>query len=191
MGERNIAAPQVVIKSRKDIYKVVVIGDGFVGKTSLIKKYVKHKIETDYLPTVGSSISKQPVSLKIGDDIKKLSLLIWDIAGQRKFHLLHKVYFKGAHGIILVFDLTKRESFENIKKWYASITSYGLSECPMILVGNKCDLKEQYAVETSEIDMTKMMLNISEYFETSALDGINVKEMFQTMAIALNEQYSS
>ncbi len=163
--------------------KIIIIGDPAVGKTSLIKKYVKTQIDSEYLPTVGAHISKQPVKLLLGKDIVNVALLLWDIAGQDHFKILHKVYYNGAKGVIMVFDLTKPNTLASIAKWQSEAAGYlGKGKIPMILVGNKSDLKNQIKVSKEDINKMKETTHISDSFETSALDGTNVTEMFYTIA---------
>jgi Ras-related protein Rab-2A len=171
------------LKDKKAIpAKIIIIGDPAVGKTSLIKKYVKTTIDSEYLPTVGAQISKQPVKLLIGKDIINVALLFWDIAGQDHFKVLHKVYYNGAKGVILVFDLTKPNTLTSIQKWQSEALGYLKKKIPMILVGNKSDLKDQIKVTKEDINNMKEIIHVSDSYETSALDGTNVTEMFYTIA---------
>jgi len=171
------------LKDKKAIpAKIIIIGDPAVGKTSLIKRYVKTQIDSEYLPTVGAHISKQPVKLLIGNEIVNVALLLWDIAGQDHFKILHKVYYNGAKGVILVYDLTKPNTLANIANWHnEAIEHLGKRKVPMILVGNKSDLKSEIKVTKEEITKMKETIQISDSFETSALNGDNVTELFYTI----------
>ncbi len=183
--------PEIYVQEREEdelIFKVIVVGDPAIGKTSLIKKYVKHQFEGEYLPTVGVSISKEPVSLEVGGKKLKINLMLWDLAGQPQFHLLHKVYFNGADGIILGFDLTRTHTYENVKNWHGELVKNGLTAKPMILVGNKSDLGEDRKVSIVHIEHRKEQLAIPDYIETSALTGHNVDELFSTIAGRIYEQ---
>jgi len=157
------------------VMKVIVIGDGGVGKTSLLRKYVKKQFEYKYLPTVGVNISKQPMKYLNKD----INLMFWDIAGQPQFHLLHKVYYNGANAAILMFDLTNSPSFFNIKNWYNELIKYNLKEIPMILVGNKSDLTKDRKIIEPMVGNMMEQLGIEIYYETSALNGQNVNEVFE------------
>ncbi len=181
------AEPQVHIetKENKFRYKIIIIGDGTVGKTSLIRKYVKHQIDNEYMPTVGASISKQPVTLGAGDDAVKVSLLIFDIGGQARFEKLHKVYYQGAKGVVLVFDLTNDKSFQDIEKWREELGKYKLNKVPIMLVGNKCDLESNRKVSPEQIAELQTKLDLPDYFESSALNGKNVDNLFNTLAMKI------
>ncbi len=170
------------------IYKVIVVGDPSIGKTSLIRKFVQDQFEVDYIPTVGVNISKQPIEIMVGNKKIKINLMIWDLAGQGQFYMLHKVYYNGANGIILAFDLTRTYTFTNVKNWHAELMKFGLSSKPMMLVGNKADLKKEIKVSDAHIEHMKQQLGIAEYVETSALDGKNVQNMFETIARLIYQQ---
>jgi len=123
------------------IYKVIVIGDPSVGKTSLLTKFATNQFEEKYLPTIGVSILKEPIELEDVD--ATVTLMFWNIAGQPQFYMLHRPYYNRADGMLLVFDTTRSSTFSNINNWYSSVVKYGLSGIPRILVGNKIDLKDE------------------------------------------------
>ena len=170
----------IIFKGKTDaIYKVIVIGDPAVGKTSLLTKFATNQFEDKYLPTVGVSILKEPIEL---EDIEAtISLMFWDIAGQPQFYMLHRPYFNGADGILLVFDMTRTSTFSNVNNWYSSAVKYGLSGVPRILIGNKLDLKDDRKIILPMAEHLSEKLN-APYFETSALTGENVKVVFQKIA---------
>ncbi|MFX0040730.1 MAG: Rab family GTPase [Promethearchaeota archaeon] len=164
------------------IFKIIVIGDPAVGKTSLLTNFCGEKFTYEYVPTVGVNITKEPVTIK--DDMGKdttINLMIWDIAGQPQFYMLHRPYFNGADGMMLVYDITRSSSFSNINNWFNTSVKYGLSGIPRILIGNKIDLKDERKI------ILPMAEHLSEklaapFFETSALSGENVKKIFQKIA---------
>ncbi|MBY9012155.1 MAG: GTP-binding protein [Candidatus Lokiarchaeota archaeon] len=170
----------IVFKGKTDaIYKVIVIGDPAVGKTSLLANFATNQFEEKYLPTVGVSILKEPIELE--DQDATINLMFWDIAGQPQFYMLHRPYFNGADGILLVFDTTRSSTFSNVNNWYSSAVKYGLSGVPRILIGNKVDLKEERKIILPMAEHLSEKLN-APYFETSALTGENVKIVFQKIA---------
>lgn len=171
---------EIVFKGKTDaIYKVIVIGDPAVGKTSLLTNFATNQFEEKYLPTVGVSILKETIELE--DKGVTINLMFWDIAGQPQFYMLHRPYFNGADGILLVFDITRSSTFSNVNNWYSSAVKYGLSGVPRILIGNKKDLEDERKIILPMAEHLSEKLN-APYFETSALTGENVKVVFQKIA---------
>ncbi len=170
----------IVFQGRTEsIYKVIVIGDPAVGKTSLLTKFVTKQMEQQYLPTVGVNIVKEPINLEVMN--ATVNLMFWDVAGQPQFYMLHRPYFNGADGMILVFDITRSSTFSNINNWYSTAVKYGLSGIPRILIGNKIDLKDDRKIIMPMAEHLSEKLN-APYFETSALTGDNVKLIFHKIA---------
>ncbi|MFW9969261.1 MAG: Rab family GTPase [Candidatus Odinarchaeota archaeon] len=164
------------------IFKIIVIGDPAVGKTSLLTNFCGEKFTYEYVPTVGVNITKEPVTIK--DDMGKdtrVNLMIWDIAGQPQFYMLHRPYFNGADGMMLVYDITRSSSFSNINNWYSTAVKYALSGIPRILIGNKIDLKDERKIILPMAEHLSEKIN-APFFETSALTGENVKLIFEKMA---------
>jgi len=165
----------------ESIFKVIVIGDPAVGKTSLLTKFSTKKFNTQYIPTVGVNITKEQISLSDNGKEVLVNLMIWDVAGQPQFYMLHKPYFNGADGIILVYDVTRSSTFSNVKNWWNTAVKYGLSGIPRLLVGNKIDLKDERKIILPMANHLSEELNAS-YFETSALTGEGVNEIFEKIA---------
>jgi small GTP-binding protein len=164
------------------IFKIIVIGDPAVGKTSLLTNFCGEKFSYEYVPTVGVNITKEPVTIK--DDMGKdatVNLMIWDIAGQPQFYMLHRPYFNGADGMMLVYDITRSSSFSNINNWWSTSVKYGLSSVPRVLIGNKIDLKDERKIILPMAEHLSEKLAAA-FFETSALTGENVKSIFQKIA---------
>jgi len=164
------------------IFKIIVIGDPAVGKTSLLTNFCGDKFNYEYIPTVGVNITKEPVTIK--DDMGKdstVNLMIWDIAGQPQFYMLHRPYFNGADGMILVYDITRSSSFSNINNWWSTSIKYGLSAIPRVLIGNKIDLKDERKIILPMAEHLSEKIN-ARFFETSAVTGENVKLIFQKIA---------
>ena len=180
MSDQERKEGGIVFKGRTEaIYKVIVIGDPAVGKTSLLSKFAKNKFEEKYLPTVGINILKQSIELEEND--ATINLMFWDVAGQPQFYMLHRPYFNGADGVILVFDMTRSSTFSNINNWWNSCVKFGLSGVPRILIGNKVDLKEERKIILPMADHLSEKLS-APYYETSALTGETVKDVFQKIA---------
>ncbi|MFX0154277.1 MAG: Rab family GTPase [Candidatus Hodarchaeota archaeon] len=182
MTEENEKGKLVFQGRTEMIFKIIVIGDPAVGKTSLLTNFCGEKFNYEYVPTVGVNITKEPVTIKddLGKDIT-VNLMVWDIAGQPQFYMLHRPYFNGADGMMLVYDITRSSSFSNINNWFSTSVKYGLSGIPRILIGNKIDLNEERKI------ILPMAEHLSEkidapFFETSAITGKNVNLIFEQMA---------
>ena len=161
------------------IYKIIVIGDPRVGKTELLTRFTSNQFEENYESTVGVSIFKTSILLRKYN--VTLNLMFWSIVGQPQFYMLHRPYFHGADGMLLVFDTTRSSTFSNINNWYSSAVKYGLSGIPRILIGNKIDLKNERKIILPMGEHLSAKLN-APYFETSALTGENVNVAFQRLA---------
>lgn len=158
--------------------KVIVVGDPSVGKTSLILRYTDKAFHRSYIPTIGTNITEKNVLLN--KDL--MQLVLWDIAGQVKFNKIRRQFYKGAAGVIFVFDLTDLSTFENISKWYHDLQG-NLEDFPnveLVLCGNKVDLIAERRVPREKIDELCRKLGIP-YFEISSITGQNVEETFDTV----------
>jgi len=163
-------------------FKFIVIGDHEVGKTSLIRRYVDDRFSHDYRTTIGLNILTKEFEF-FGNEVK---LTLWDVGAQKFFKRFRKTYYTGAQAAFIVFDLTRRETFENIKTWLDELNEFLIDiDLPVVLVGNKSDLKEQRSVSfkegadlANELSQTGGISRIS-YIETSALNGENVVDAFR------------
>ncbi|MHA1835656.1 MAG: GTP-binding protein [Candidatus Odinarchaeia archaeon] len=160
----------------KFVFKVIVIGDGGVGKTCLTLTFVKKEFKSDYIPTLGVDVYMKEFGL--GES--KVTLIIWDIAGQEKFDIIRKQYYKGAQGALLVFDLTRPETFYNIEKWHEELVINVSEKIPIILLANKSDVEDKRQVKSDEIELMAKKLRC-DYFETSAKTGKNVDKAFYSL----------
>jgi len=148
-----------------------------VGKTSLLDNFSSKKFKTQYIPTVGVNIVKEQVELDEGI----VNLMIWDIAGQPQFYMLHRPYFNGAVGMLLAFDITRSSTFSNVQNWFNTAQKFGLSSIPRLLIGNKIDLQDERKIIKPMADHLAEKLNCT-YYETSAKTGDNVKLIFRKTA---------
>ena len=162
-------------------YKIMVLGESKVDKTSLIKRYTKDQFGGVYLTTVGMDFQDKIIEI----EDKKVRLQIWDTAGQERFRNVTKSYFQSSQGLVLVYDITDRESFEKLNFWVDNIKNNAPENAKFILVGNKCDLANERKVSYEEGENYAKNLNIK-FFEASARDGTNVNELFFYLA---NEIY--
>jgi len=155
-------------------FKLILIGDGEVGKTSLIKRYVFNEFLTDYKGTIGSNLYVK--DLKFKD--KNVKLTIWDIAGQQKWEIMRPVYYRGAHGVLAVYDVTNETSYKNLlSKWLDELK---ILKKPFktIMIGNKIDLGDKNFAKDEEI---REKYDFISHIKTSAKDGDNVEEAFRAL----------
>jgi len=177
-GEKTRAFASDESEASRDefAFKLVILGDGSVGKTSLVLHFTDKAFRQTYLPTIGTNLSEKNVEF----DGIKVGLVIWDIAGQAKFNKFRKNFYKGGKGVFIVFDLTSKESFKNVKAWYDDVVST-IGTVPCIVIGNKLDLKEKREVDDASIAALKAELKCDVVL-TSALTGDHVNDAFITMA---------
>ncbi len=165
-------------ENKKKIYKLLLLGDQAVGKTSIILRYTKDKIPKNHLTTIGLDYATKTETLKNGTNV---TLQIWDTAGQERFNAITKKLYKSSHGLILVYDITRMQSFNNINKWLQTIKEENDENVKLILVGNKSDLENEREVHITEGQELADNFSIS-FFEISAKDNIGVKEIFLDIA---------
>lgn len=168
-------------------FKICLIGDGYVGKTSARRKFLDKSFKTNYIPTLGVDFARKTVTYRQ----YMTDLIIWDIAGQPLFQNLRKRYYDGAHGLILVYSVVNRESFDNARQWLVEAKGFMGKLPPLIIAGNKTDLRARYSKEetvtTDEgIKFTEdisLEMRVPAYFiETSALTGDNIDKAFRELA---------
>ncbi len=156
--------------------KVILLDNTTVGKTSLIIKYIKNEFSFNYLQTLGIDFKQKIFKMKNGKDIR---LRIFDTAGQERFKSVSFSFIKKANGIILLYDIGNKNSFEALDSWMESIKDNADKKIPIILVGNKCDINDEKRKVTFEEGEKKGKEFQIPFFETSCKDGINVKEVFE------------
>ncbi|XP_073139784.1 ras-related protein RABD1 [Henckelia pumila] len=159
------------------LFKLLLIGDSSVGKSCLLLRFADDSYVDSYISTIGVDFKIRTIEL----DGKTIKLQIWDTAGQERFRTITSSYYRGAHGIIIVYDVTEMESFNNVKQWLNEIDRYANDSVCKLLVGNKCDLIESKVVDTATGKAFADGLGIP-FLETSAKDSINVEQAFLTMA---------
>ncbi|MBN2150004.1 MAG: GTP-binding protein [Candidatus Lokiarchaeota archaeon] len=164
-------------KELDSVYKIIVIGDPAVGKTSLILRFTDNAFHQSYLPTIGTNLSDKVLNF----ERENIELVFWDIAGQSKFNKARKNFYRGAQGIIIVFDLTNHETFKNVKAWHDDATSV-LGRVPCQIIGNKLDMSGQRAVGDEEIGKLAQELSCG-VFLTSAFTGERVDDSFRDLAL--------
>ncbi|MFX1428202.1 MAG: Rab family GTPase [Promethearchaeota archaeon] len=172
------------------VFKIVVIGDGRVGKTSLIQKFTQSTFKEDYIKTIGAQLSN--FDKEINDD--KIRLQFWDIAGQDTFHFLRPSFFKNSRAAIIVYSLEDnklgQESFENIPNWYDEIKKY-CGDIPILIFANKGDLVDISQLDESPITELVEENNLLGYRITSAKTGKGVTDAFNDIINKLYQKFKS
>lgn len=166
------------------IFKLVVLGDSYVGKTNIVTRYFRDSFSLESKATVGVEFFAKLLDYKD----KKIKAQIWDTAGQERYRSITNSYYQGSKGVLIIFDLSKLDSFNNVNRWVNEYKMNSDSSSIMVLVGNKCDLIDQRVV-TKEIAETKANQLSLAYFETSAKDNINVDLAFTSLLEQITHKY--
>jgi Ras-related protein Rab-11A len=166
------------------IVKVVFIGDSGVGKTNLLSRFCKDEFMLNSQSTVGVEFASKIIET---ENNKKVKIQIWDTAGQERFKSVTNTYYYRSQGALVVFDITKNSSFENVDKWVGQLRQYAGKEVVVILVGNKSDLKNLRAVTKEEALEKAAVLGNLDYVETSALNNSHITETFNLLVNSMSE----
>jgi len=162
-------------KDYDHLFKLLIIGDSGVGKSSLLVRFADNHFSGNYITTIGVDFKIRTIEIQ-GERVK---LQIWDTAGQERFRTITSTYYRGTHGVIVVYDVTSGESFANVKRWLHEIDQ-NCDVVNRILVGNKNDDPDRKVVLTEDARRFADQMGIL-LFETSAKDNINVEEMFRAI----------
>jgi len=165
------------------LFKLLLIGDSGVGKSCLLLRFAEDSYTESYLSTIGVDFKIRTIDV----EGKTIKLQIWDTAGQERFRTITAAYYRGAHGIVVVYDVTDSESYENVKMWLKEIDRYAAENVDKLLIGNKADLVNKKVVEYSIAKEFADSLSIP-FLETSAKDSTNVEELFLTMTKQIQER---
>ena len=169
------------------VYKVLLLGDSSVGKTCFLLRYCDKSFQDAHLSTMGLDYRLKTMTLKSGKNIK---LQIWDTAGQDRFRAITKNYYKGANGIILIYDVTNAQTFENVKNWISQIKEEANPNVVIYLAGNKIDLPEETKSVSTEAGQRMADEYKFPFTETSAKEGININETFEDIAERIDSVFS-
>lgn len=165
------------------LFKLLLIGDSGVGKSCLLLRFADDTYTESYISTIGVDFKIRTIEL----EGKTIKLQIWDTAGQERFRTITSSYYRGAHGIIVVYDVTDQESFENVRNWLQEIERYANENVNKLLVGNKCDLTSKKIVDYTTAKELGDHLGIP-FLETSAKNATNVEQAFMTMAAEIKNR---
>jgi len=165
------------------LFKILLIGDSGVGKSCLLLRFADDTYTENYISTIGVDFKIRTLEI----DGKTVKLQIWDTAGQERFRTITSSYYRGAHGIIIVYDVTNNESFGNVEQWLQEIERYASENVDKLLVGNKCDLETKKVV-TNEVGERFAKSVGMKFVETSAKVSTNVEEAFLAMATQIKSK---
>ena len=165
-------------KKKFEELKLLTLGDSSVGKSSFIVKYIDDKFTYSYIATLGLDFKQKKIQLKSGENVR---LRIFDTAGQERFKSISINFIKKANGILLLYDITNKFSFQSVNRWMESIKEAAGEKISVILIGNKCDLEKEREVSKEEGEEKAKQFNLP-FYETSCKEGININEVFETLA---------
>ena len=164
------------------IFKVLLLGNSDVGKSSIILRYVDQTWSDTFVPTIGVDFKVKTLEV----DNKKIKMQIWDTAGQERFRTVISSYFRGSHGLFLIYDITNRDSFKNLENWLSEIEENANKNVLKFLIGNKCDLENDREIQTKE-GQDFANRNGMQFMETSAKEDKNINEAFEALAKLMME----
>ncbi len=175
--------------------KVCLLGDGAVGKTALRERYLGKQFSTGYVMTIGADFAVKKTEINTEEGKKSIKFQIWDLAGQPRFHSVRELYYKGSHGALLIFDITRRDSLTNLNSWIDELyRNSGRGIMPITFLGNKVDLRDEVDDPITQDEALEFIKKVKEeykidfempYLETSAKTGVNVDESFDILAATI------
>ncbi|XP_062277495.1 ras-related protein Rab-8B-like [Scomber scombrus] len=168
------------------LFKLLLIGDSGVGKTCLLFRFSEDSFNTTFISTIGIDFKIRTIEL----DGKRVKLQIWDTAGQERFRTITTAYYRGAMGIMLVYDICNEKSFENIKNWIRNIEEHASSDVEKMILGNKCDMTDRRQVSKDRGEKLAIDYGVK-FLETSAKSSLNVEEAFYTIGRDILHNLSS
>ena len=165
------------------LFKIILIGDSGVGKTNILTRYINNTFSQNTKSTVGVELGCKIVEV----NNTKVKVQIWDTAGQERYKSITKTYYKGAKGALIVYDISRKNSFINVDKWIADLKEFGDNDTCILLVGNKCDLDDLREISTDEVKKKAEQYKVG-FCETSALSSTNVDYAFKKLIELISEQ---
>jgi Ras-related protein Rab-11A len=166
------------------IFKVVLIGDSGVGKTNILSRYIKDDFSIETKNTVGVEFGSKIIKFKENT----IKIQIWDTAGQERYRSITNAYYKGAKGAMVVYDISKRYTFDNIDKWISELKNSGDEDVNILLVGNKCDLEDQREITKEEAEKKAENFKCA-FIETSAMQAVNIEKAFNMLVENVSKKF--
>ena len=158
------------------LFKLILIGDSCVGKSNILSKYLKNEFDPNSRATVGVEFGTKNILI----NNKKIKIQIWDTAGQERYRSITSAYYKGAKGALIVYDITRKATFNNIDKWISDLKLNGDKDICIVILGNKSDLNDKREITTEE-GINKSEQFKTAFLETSALNGDNIGKAFEEL----------
>ena len=158
------------------LFKLILVGDSCVGKSNILLKYLKNEFDPNSRATVGVEFGTKNIII----DNKKIKIQIWDTAGEERYRSITSAYYKGAKGAFIVYDITRKSTFDNIDKWISDLKLNGDKNICIIILGNKSDLDDKREV-SKEGGIKKSEMYKTAFMETSALNGDNIEKAFDEL----------
>lgn len=169
------------------IFKYIIVGESSVGKSCLLLQFLDNRFKDSHDLTIGVDFGSKTIRLDDGTNVK---VQIWDTAGQESFRSITKSYYRGSICALLVYDITRRSTFENLSRWLEDLREVAYNKMVVLLVGNKADLAGSREVSTEEGTEFAKKHNLI-FYETSAKTGLNIEQAFVTSAVVINENIKS
>ncbi|CAX39704.1 Ras-related protein Sec4 [Candida dubliniensis CD36] len=166
------------------IMKLLLVGDSGVGKSCLLLRFVEDKFNPSFITTIGIDFKIRTIESKG----KRIKLQVWDTAGQERFRTITTAYYRGAMGIVLIYDVTDSRSFENVENWFQTVTQHANEDAQIFLVGNKCDDEVNRQVSKEQGQELAAKLNVP-FLEASAKSNENVDSIFYELASIIQEKH--
>jgi small GTP-binding protein len=166
-----------VSKRKKNILnaKIIIVGDASVGKTSIIGRYINNSFDDKYQCTIQAQLNPKIINIDENTDLK---LNIWDTAGQERYRSMTRMFYRDSQGAIIVFDLTKKDTFNDVQNWIKELKTHGCADTEIIILGNKSDLTNERDISDEDI---KTVFKDYSYFEVSAKNGYNISLAFDKL----------
>ena len=168
------------------LYKIVLIGESGVGKSNLLLRFTRNEFDAEKRSTIGVEFATRSIQ----HDNKVIRAQIWDTAGQERYRAITNAYYRGAVGALVVYDITKENTFKSIERWLSELKDNADPKIVIMIIGNKADLSQTREIEEStakEFCQNQKLF----FFETSALDGTNVENAFKSLLVEIYKQNAS